>query len=329
MTAPDLTALTVAADGALVLGAFRLTRTGLEVTGTPTFDEWQACGQSLFGLSNASLWAIGDWIVYGEGRGDWGETYTQAIDATQKSYDTMRHAAWIAEIFQFGRRQPNLSWSHHKEVAGLPEPEQDHWLDVAAREGLSRAELRERVRDARFAALGAPEPIAGRYHTLVIDPPWPMEKIERDVRPNQYGFDDPTLSEVELAALTLPTMADAHLFLWTTQKFLPMALRLLDAWAVRYVCTFVWHKPGGFQPVGLPQYNCEFVLYARRGSPQFLDTTALPTCFAAPRREHSRKPDAFYDVVRRVTAGPRVDMFSREPRDGFAQWGNETGWFIA
>ena len=106
-------------------------------------------------------------------------------------------------------------------------------------------------------------------------------------------------------------MADAHLFLWTTQKFLPMALRLLDAWDARYVCTFVWHKPGGFQPVGLPQYNCEFALYARRGSPQFLDTTALPTCFTAPRREHSRKPDAFYDVVRRVTAGPRVDLFSR------------------
>ena len=329
MTTRDQTALTVAADGALVLGAFRLTRTGLEVTGTPTLDEWQAFGQTLFGLSNASLWAIGDWIVYGEGRGDWGEMYTQAIDATQKSYDTMRHAAWIAEMFQFGRRRPNLSWSHHKEVVSLPEPEQDHWLDVAAREGLSRTELRERVRDARHATLPDPEPVTGRYRTLVIDPPWPMQKIERDVRPNQHGFDYPTLSEVELAAVPLPAMADAHLFLWTTQKFLPMALRLLDAWDVRYVCTFVWHKPGGFQPVGLPQYNCEFALYARRGSPQFLDTTAFPTCFTAPRREHSRKPDAFYDVVRRVTAGPRVDMFSREPREGFAQWGNETGRFVA
>ena len=110
-----------AADGALVLGAFRLTRTGLEVTGTPGFDEWQACGQTLFGLSNASLWAIGDWIVYGEGRGDWGEMYTQALDATQKSYQTVRDAAWIAKAFQLSRRRDNVSWSHHREVAGLPE----------------------------------------------------------------------------------------------------------------------------------------------------------------------------------------------------------------
>ena len=207
--------------------------------------------------------------------------------------------------------------SRAQQLAALPDDEFDDLLGTWRGrlgdngERVTVQLLREREQTARDAALGTPEPITGRYRTVVIDPPWPMRKIERDVRPNQHGFDYPTLSEAELAALTLPTMADAHLFLWTTQKFLPMALRLLDAWDARYVCTFVWHKPGGFQPVGLPQYNCEFALYARRGSPQFLDTTALPTCFTAPRREHSRKPDAFYDVVRRVTAGPRVDLFSR------------------
>ena len=170
-------------------------------------------------------------------------------------------------------------------------------------------------------------PPAGLYRTIVIDPPWPMKKIERDVRPNQYGLDYPTMSEDELSALAIPAMADAHLFLWTTHRFLPMAFRLLDAWAYKYVCAFVWHKPGGFQPVGLPQYNCEFALYGRRGAPAFTDTKALFTCFDAPRRQHSRKPDEFYDTVRRVADGPRIDMFSREPRDGFEQWGNETAKF--
>jgi len=158
-----------------------------------------------------------------------------------------------------------------------------------------------------------------------------MEKIEREVRPNQVGFEYPTMSEDELAAFPVPDVAadDCHLFCWTTHKFLFMAQRLIQHWGFRYVCAFVWHKPGGFQPIGLPQYNCEFALYARRGTPKFVDLKQFSCCFNAPRREHSRKPDEFYDIVRRVTAAPRIDVFSREAREGFAQYGNETEKFAA
>jgi len=193
---------------------------------------------------------------------------------------------------------------------------------------IRREEKREEIR-TRNEQLPEPTRMDGKYHTIVVDPPWDMKKIDRDVRPNQVEFDYPTMSLDEIKAFPISDIAEdeCHMYLWTTQKHLPDAFAVLDVWGFKYIFTMVWHKPGGFQPVGLPQYNCEFVLFGRRGGQGFLDTKAFPTCFNAPRHEHSRKPDEFYDLVRRVSPGPRIDVFSREKRDEFDQYGNDTGRF--
>lgn len=170
-----------------------------------------------------------------------------------------------------------------------------------------------------------PIPI-GKFNTIVIDPPWPIEKIERNVAPNQYAFDYPTMTLEEIKEFSVPqeiAADNAHLFLWTTQKFLPSAFDIMNTWGFKYVFTMVWHKPGGFQPYNLPQYNCEFVLYGRKGTPKFLDTTSFFTCFDAPRTGHSVKPDDFYETLSRVCPEPRIDVFSRTERQGYSSWGNE------
>ncbi len=228
-----------------------------------------------------------------------------------------------------------VSVSAAADVATLPKPQQAEIVARGEKEILEaakqiRAEKAE-VRKAEIAKVKdrAPALPSDAYDVIVIDPPWDMQKIERDVRPNQVAFDYPTMTEEELARFDVPSISsdNCHLFCWTTHKFLPSALRLVEAWGFRYVLTMVWHKPGGFQPIGLPQYNCEFAIYARKGSPRFVDTKAFFACFDAPRREHSRKPDEFYDVIRRVTDGRRIDVFSREAREGFEQFGNEADKF--
>lgn len=187
---------------------------------------------------------------------------------------------------------------------------------------IQREEITERLNEVSTREV---KRLTGKFDVIVIDPPWPMQKIERDERPNQVALDYPTMTEDELAEMQMPAADDCHLWLWTTHKYLPMAMRLLNAWGMKYVCTFVWHKNGGPQPFGLPQYNCEFALYARKGTPKFIDTRAFNTCFNAARGDHSEKPSEFYDMVRRVTAGARVDMFNRRKIEGFDGWGNEAG----
>lgn len=188
------------------------------------------------------------------------------------------------------------------------------------------------VRDANDITeiVQLPPPEAGKYRTIVVDPPWEMQKIERIEASNQHGFDYATMGIDEIRDfVVIPSSADSlcHLYLWTTQKNLNDSFAILDHWGFNHIFTMTWRKNGGFQPFGLPQYNAEFVVFGRKGGLGFLDTKDFFVCFDGKRREHGRKPDEFYDTVRRVSPEPRLDFFSREEREGFDTWGAEKGKF--
>jgi len=163
-----------------------------------------------------------------------------------------------------------------------------------------------------------------QYRTIVVDPPWMMEKILRDERTNQKDFDYPTMELDEIKMLPIERMAVAdgcHIYLWTTQKYLPDAFDILRAWGVEYQCLMVWHKNVGFTPFSW-MYNGEFCLFGHIGSLPLVKM-GMALVFSAKVREHSRKPDEFYDLVRQASPEPRLDMFAREQREGFETWGNE------
>ena len=169
----------------------------------------------------------------------------------------------------------------------------------------------------------------GKFATVVIDPPWPLKKTgARKTRPNQTGhgnFGYQTMSLEDIGAMPLSSVLenDAFCFLWVTQAFLPHSFSLLDKWGLRYRFTLVWQKNTGPKPFNYPYSNAEFVVVGSVGSPQFLDEKNFKAVFAAPATGHSVKPGEFYQMLNRVTAEPRLDIFGRRRIAGFESWGDE------
>ena len=163
----------------------------------------------------------------------------------------------------------------------------------------------------------------GKFKTVVIDPPWGIVQRPSTAGYLSLAYQTMTIEEIGNMPLSKALDDDAWLFIWTTQAFLPSAITLLTTWDVQYKLTMTWHKEGGPQPLGLPAYNSEFVVVGKRGNPQFLDTKAFKTANFWKRGAHSEKPEGFYDLLRRVTPSPRLDIFGRRRIAGFHSWGNE------
>lgn len=182
---------------------------------------------------------------------------------------------------------------------------------------------REQIRQENFDAELTPIERAygkcwnGKYDVIIIDTPWQMRKRDRDTRAEQVNATQPGMTDQELGELEIPMADNCHAFIWATQKHLPTVFRLIDKWELKYSCTFTWNKNGGMQPIGLPQFNSEFVVYARRGNPQFNCTKNFKTCFSANRTGAGQKPEEFYDMIRNSTQGRRLAMFSAQKFDGF------------
>jgi N6-adenosine-specific RNA methylase IME4 len=140
---------------------------------------------------------------------------------------------------------------------------------------------------------------------------------------------DYTVMTVEqIARLAVPAKTDvsgAHLYLWTTQKYIPDALNMVKAWGYRYQCLLTGVKAGGMTPYSW-QYNAEHVVFATIGD-LALNRLGLKLTFTGDRREHSRKPDTFYELVMKASPGRRMEWFGRQKREGFEVWGDQSNHF--
>ena len=100
-----------------------------------------------------------------------------------------------------------------------------------------------------------PNPPAGGYKTIVIDPPWPAVGGWGKSASKGNRYERMTTAEIKGLRVDGLAAEQAHLFLWATQRFLPMAFDLLPWYGFRYQFTMVWHKPSGHQIIGYPKYK--------------------------------------------------------------------------
>lgn len=191
-----------------------------------------------------------------------------------------------------------------------------------------RLEKIEEIKQEISKGLKAPN---GLYDVIAIDPPW--EYSERggsshnsfDADGNRAGVDYPTMTVEELKNINIPAKNDCVMFLWTTHAFLKDSFDLLNAWGFDYKATIVWDKV----KMGMGRnirMQVEFCLLATKGKP-ILNGSGERDIITEPRREHSRKPEAFYTKVNNMTVGYKLDYFAREKRENWFTYGAEVGKF--
>lgn len=198
------------------------------------------------------------------------------------------------------------------------------------------------------------------YKTVLADPSWPSKSTGDDAKRTKWLATNTkprykTMKPADIMALPVNDIADrdAMLVMWATWMHLALAMKVIEAWGFRYVTGIPWLKvckpelvwggpqydvaawlekdPHAIRPIYGPgvwfQHCTELILLARRGHPFGKLGNPRPArkgIIIAPRGdEHSRKPEELQAWIDQKFPGPKLEMFARQPREGWSSWGDE------
>jgi len=238
----------------------------------------------------------------------------ELVAAVQRGQVSVSAASDVSELPHY--RQSEIVAKGEKEI-----------LEAARQIRSARSEVRREERVARVADMSNPTPglpTAERYPVIYADPPWRYEYAESSTREIENHY--PTMDLDAICNLPVADMAtdDAVLFLWATSPKLAEAMRVVESWGFTYRTCAVWAKP----QIGMGYYfrqQHELLLVATRGSiPAPSPATRPGSVFTADRTKHSAKPAEFAGFIEAMYPTlPKIELFCRSPRDGWAVWGNQ------
>lgn len=219
-----------------------------------------------------------------------------------------------------------------EKLASVPKEEFEEYIEKTNKAGrvVSSDEIAKRVtktvaraeKTAEVQQKNAALP-TDKFSVIYADPPWRYEHVKTESRAieNQY----PTMSLDEICDMQIPAADSAILFLWATAPKLAEAMRVIESWGFGYRTCAVWDK----EKIGMGYYfrgQHELLLVAVKGSFHAPDESArVSSVHREARGKHSSKPVYYAELIESMYPDDkRIELFCREPREGWAVWGNES-----
>ena len=257
------------------------------------------------GAGNISLTAGQARDELGKMAGVSGKTYEHAVTVIEKASDETKDALRRGEI------------SINKA-----------YQDVRREE--KKREVKKRIEEHANVQTGVIDiqQTERKYNIIYADPPWRYWESGNKNQALHYT----TMSIDEICELPVKDIADNDcvLFLWVTYPILQEAFKVIESWGFNYsTCAFVWIKKNKQKDtpfVGCGAWtraNSELCLLATKGNIMRLDAS-VSQVVESPIEEHSKKPDIVRELITKLVGElPRVELFCRNPADGWDVWGNE------
>lgn len=172
-----------------------------------------------------------------------------------------------------------------------------------------------------------------KFGTILADPPWRFLNRTGKMAPEHRRLSRyATMSHEEIMELPVSqvVLPQAHLYLWVPNALILEGLEVMRRWGFTYKTNIVWfkvRKDGGPDGRGVGFYFrnvTELVLFGIRGKIRTLKPGRTQVNLLATRkRRHSEKPDELYSLIESCSPGPCLELFARQYRAGWHQWGDE------
>ena len=172
------------------------------------------------------------------------------------------------------------------------------------------------------------------FGTILADPPWRFTNRTGKMAPEHRRlsrYATMTLQDIMELPVAQLVSPQSHLYLWVPNALIREGLDVLQSWGFTYKTNLVWYKvrrDGGPDRRGVGFYFrnvTELVLFGTRGTLRTLAPgRRQENIMVSRKRQHSRKPDELYEIIEQCSPGPYLELFARQIRPGWTQWGDET-----